>query len=174
MRGWVKLRTITVCTAMKKHSSPLPLRVEIVQSAFLTFPAPSVLLHELPYHEKRWKYGNFKSVSSTIVQVHTVQYWIILNVKSQKYSSVRNSLLLKVECQLCNNFFPVGNLRWHILKEHCHNKVTKEEMPGKIQLCGSEKFSLFVVQYLNSALSNIHTTYMCVMTVIFTILFLKI
>lgn len=31
----------------------------------------------------------------------------------------------KVECQLCNNFFPVGNLRWHILKEHCHNKVTE-------------------------------------------------
>jgi len=31
----------------------------------------------------------------------------------------------KVECQLCNNFFPVGNLRWHILKEHCHNKITE-------------------------------------------------
>jgi len=31
----------------------------------------------------------------------------------------------KVECQLCNQFFPVGNLRWHILKEHCHNKVTE-------------------------------------------------
>ena len=29
----------------------------------------------------------------------------------------------KVECQLCNQTFPVGNLRWHILKEHCHNKV---------------------------------------------------
>jgi len=31
----------------------------------------------------------------------------------------------KVECQLCNQTFPVGNLRWHILKEHCHNKVTE-------------------------------------------------
>jgi len=31
----------------------------------------------------------------------------------------------KVECQLCNQHFPVGNLRWHILKEHCHNKVTE-------------------------------------------------
>jgi len=31
----------------------------------------------------------------------------------------------KVECQLCNKTFPVGNLRWHILKEHCHNKVTE-------------------------------------------------
>eukprot|EP00088_Acartia_fossae_P003167 TRINITY_DN11310_c0_g1_i3.p1 TRINITY_DN11310_c0_g1~~TRINITY_DN11310_c0_g1_i3.p1 ORF type:complete len:503 (-),score=153.30 TRINITY_DN11310_c0_g1_i3:78-1586(-) len=31
----------------------------------------------------------------------------------------------KVECQLCNKHFPVGNLRWHILKEHCHNKVTE-------------------------------------------------
>ena len=31
----------------------------------------------------------------------------------------------KVECQLCNQTFPVGNLRWHILKEHCHNKVSK-------------------------------------------------
>ena len=30
----------------------------------------------------------------------------------------------KVECQLCNQTFPVGNLRWHILKEHCHNKVS--------------------------------------------------
>jgi len=31
----------------------------------------------------------------------------------------------KVECQLCSKTFPVGNLRWHILKEHCHNKVTE-------------------------------------------------
>merc|ERR1712088_355995 len=31
----------------------------------------------------------------------------------------------KVECRLCNQTFPVGNLRWHILKEHCHNKVTE-------------------------------------------------
>jgi len=31
----------------------------------------------------------------------------------------------KVECQLCHQYFPVGNLRWHILKEHCHNKVTE-------------------------------------------------
>lgn len=29
----------------------------------------------------------------------------------------------KVQCQLCNQSFPAGNLRWHILKEHCHNKV---------------------------------------------------
>ena len=31
----------------------------------------------------------------------------------------------KVECQLCNQTFSMGNLRWHILNEHCHNKVTK-------------------------------------------------
>ena len=31
----------------------------------------------------------------------------------------------KIECQLCNQTFAVGNLRWHILKEHCHNKVTE-------------------------------------------------
>jgi len=31
----------------------------------------------------------------------------------------------KVQCQLCNQSFPAGNLRWHILKEHCHNKVTE-------------------------------------------------
>ena len=31
----------------------------------------------------------------------------------------------QVKCQLCNQNFSVGNLRWHILKEHCHNKVTK-------------------------------------------------
>ena len=26
---------------------------------------------------------------------------------------------------MCSRTFPVGNLRWHILKEHCHNKVTE-------------------------------------------------
>ena len=30
-----------------------------------------------------------------------------------------------VKCQLCNHNFSASNLRWHILKEHCHNKVTK-------------------------------------------------
>ena len=31
----------------------------------------------------------------------------------------------EIDCQLCSQTFSVGNLRWHILKEHCHNKVTK-------------------------------------------------
>jgi hypothetical protein len=31
----------------------------------------------------------------------------------------------EVECQLCGKTFPVSNLRRHILKKHCRNKVTK-------------------------------------------------
>ena len=31
----------------------------------------------------------------------------------------------KVECQLCSKTFSMGKLRWHILKEHCRNKVVK-------------------------------------------------
>ena len=30
-----------------------------------------------------------------------------------------------VACQLCDKTFPVVNLRWHILKEHCHDKISK-------------------------------------------------
>ena len=31
----------------------------------------------------------------------------------------------KVKCQLCGKTFPVGNLRWHIWREHCRNKVAE-------------------------------------------------
>lgn len=44
---------------------------------------------------------------------------------SQLDKHILNNHGEKVECQLCNQHFPVGNLRWHILKEHCHNKVTE-------------------------------------------------
>ena len=30
-----------------------------------------------------------------------------------------------VKCQMCDKTFPVGNLRWHILIQHCHNKNNK-------------------------------------------------
>ena len=30
-----------------------------------------------------------------------------------------------VACQLCDQSFPVANLRWHILKEHCHDKISE-------------------------------------------------
>lgn len=40
----------------------------------------------------------------------------------------------KVECQLCNQTFPVGNLRWHILKEHCHNKVNSQWCSCEVEI----------------------------------------
>ena len=40
----------------------------------------------------------------------------------------------KVECQLCNQTFAVGMLRWHILKEHCHNKVKTNKNNKNIAL----------------------------------------
>ena len=49
------------------------------------------------------------------------------NVDVKPSPSKKNKDILeqgeKVQCQLCNQSFPAGNLRWHILKEHCHNKV---------------------------------------------------
>lgn len=36
-----------------------------------------------------------------------------------------------VACQLCDQKFPVGNLRWHILKEHCQDKIVECSLCGK-------------------------------------------
>ena len=36
-----------------------------------------------------------------------------------------------VACQLCDQEFPVGILRWHIIKEHCQDKVVECALCGK-------------------------------------------
>ena len=47
----------------------------------------------------------------------------VVEVKPGKKKNILEEQGEKVECQLCSKSIPAGNLRWHILKEHCHNKV---------------------------------------------------